>query len=48
VPATTTTTTPTTLAFTGSDSSTMVGWGVGLILLGGSIVAFSYRRRALP
>jgi len=26
----------------------MVGWGVGLILLGGSIVAFSYRRRALP
>jgi len=25
----------------------MVGWGVGLILLGGGIVAFSYRRRAL-
>ncbi len=46
--ATTTTTTPKTLALTGSDSSTMVGWGLGLILLGGSVVAFSYRRRALP
>ena len=44
---TTTTTTPGTLAYTGSDSSRMLGFGLALILLGGGVVAFSYRRRPL-
>jgi LPXTG-motif cell wall-anchored protein len=44
---TTTTTTPGTLAYTGSDSSKMLGFGLALILLGGGVVAFSYRRRPL-
>jgi LPXTG-motif cell wall-anchored protein len=45
VPATTTTTTPVTLPFTGTNGGTMTGFGLVLILAGGGLIALSYRRR---
>jgi hypothetical protein len=41
----TTTTSPKTLAFTGSNAGATTGLGVLLILAGGSIVGLTYRRR---
>jgi len=42
---TTTTTVPSTLAFTGSDTDAMAGFGIALMLVGGAVVGLTSRRR---